>query len=148
MILLALMLTLCLLPFTNSKAEGTGYIICDGTINVRSSSRISGKILGKIPCGQQIAYNAEGESLDGKLWYRTEYGWIFSGYVVDSEVSMETYNAYILFHNTPVYEYADASVMKMSANAGIIVKVIASSERWCVTDIGFIQTSNLMRRDY
>lgn len=148
----ALILIMIVLTGTALADEHIGYVICNpnSRVNVRESPSKHADVIGYKELGSEI-------TLDGKTngrWLHivnanleNSDGWIYEGNVVYSvprEINTE-HKATV--NNLRARSSADGKIIK-TLKKGTKVIVLVKSDKWCVTNTGYIQTRYLEETEY
>lgn len=141
---------ICLLVFIEpAEAENeTGYVLCNprSTVNIHDGPSKGYSVIAWAECGDELLLDGKhkGEWLHVVNGWANEDGWIHKGYVSDSPVSVETYQAYGYLKVRIRNRIGGA--LKGTLRKGEEVTVYASAagpEGWAFTSRGYIQAKYL-----
>lgn len=148
---LAIMVTLVNGLYWGSKAGAStnGYfILChpESFLNARFSPSKRGSLIGSLYCGDYV--ETDGQEKGGyihctNLTFETDEGWIYAGYLVDTEPEIREFTATIIASGRVACRNKVGGKRIRWAKPGLEVTVFAQTDEWSVTSKGYIQTRYL-----
>ena len=137
-----------LLPSKAVTENGIYYIICNPqtVLNVRESPNKHDRMVGYFMCGDRV--KIDGKERNGyyhcpDVKFEVNDGWIIKGHLVEDEPSIETVKATVVANGRVACRSKIGGERVRWLNPGAEVTVYVFSEKWCVTNKGYIQSEYL-----
>lgn len=152
-ILIILILTATLINpviwLDKAVADSDGYfILChpESFLNARFSPSKRGSLIGSLYCGDYV--ETDGQEKGGyihctNLTFETDEGWIYAGYLVDTQPEIREFTARIIASGRVACRNKVGGKRIRWAKPGLEVTVFAQTDEWSVTSKGYIQTKYL-----
>ena len=139
-VMLALLWVVMMLATANCE-EGF-YVLCmpESNVNVRSKPKMNASVVGWVQFGSYVI--TDGKEKGGfihvvDLAAETTEGWIYAGYLVDEEPRKEKYKAEVWGGSVIVRDSVSGKRIGKLRD-GQTVTVYAQTNRWCVTNRGYV----------
>ena len=144
---------IALMVYETAYGEDGLYILCDPRpgrmVNVRSRPTTSARVVAWVECGQYV--QTDGQEKRGfvhvvNLPAEEDAGWIFAGYLVDEAPRIRTYTAEVWEGDVVARSSVNGRRLR-KLREGRTVTVYAQTNRWAVTNRGFIMCDWLKEVD-
>lgn len=152
-ILIILILTATLINpviwLDKTAADSDGYfILChpESFLNARFSPSKRGSLIGSLYCGDYVETDRQkkgGYVHCTNLTFETNEGWIYTGYLVETEPVVEEYKATVIANGRVACRNRIGGKRVRWVKPGAEVTVFAHTDEWCVTNKGYIQAKYL-----
>lgn len=143
LIISILCLVLAVAMCVGAVAESV-YILCqpDSWVNVRVLPKKSGAIIGRYELGQEV--ETDGKRQNGfihlvGLSLEEPEGWVHSGFVTDSPVTVHTVKMHVAASGRVACRRSIKGTRRKWLVDGDYLTVYAWSDTWAITNQGFIQ---------
>lgn len=126
-----------------AAAEDDGlYVLCmpESVVNVRSRPNKDASVVGWVAFGRYV--HTDGKAKNGfvhvtDLAAEVTEGWIYAGFLVDEQPRKEKYNAEVWGGDVIARESVNGKRIRKLRD-GQTVTVYAQTNRWCVTNKGYV----------
>ncbi len=133
----------CAILVAIESAHGEDYfILCrpGSKVNIRDRATKDSTVIAWIECGQRV--HADGKEKNGfvhvtNLPAEETEGWIYAGYLVDEEPRIRTHRAEVWEGDVIARSCVNGKALR-KLKEGKTVTVYAMTNRWAVTNKGFI----------